>query len=337
MILQPDVTVARHPVALLDLSENLAPLPSAALAAALRTAEGREGAPGRVRGALARAAGVAPDQVLPANGSLELIHRLCRAAIGPGTRVAVLTPTFGEFGRAAAKAGAQVESIPAAEADGFQWRIPEACDRLRGGRPDWVFLCNPNNPTGGWLERAQVEALVSAAAPGRLVLDEAYIEFVDRAWDALPLVARNVVVLRSITKLHGMVVMQFGHLIADAPLVARLEAVEPQWEVNAFAAAAALSALADSGHAASVRAMVRQGREALVAGLRGLGRHPLPSVTNFLLVRVPDSRAARWALLRERILVKDGGDIGLPGYLRISVPRPDDVPRVTAAFRKAVA
>lgn len=336
VILQPDVSVAHHPVALLDLSENLAPLPSAALAAGVRSAQ-RADAPGRVREALARSCGMPVDQVLPANGSLELIHRLCRAAVGPGMKVVVLTPTFGEFGRAAAAAGAEVVSIDAAEMDGFRWQMPAVCDRLREIRPDWVFLCNPNNPTGGWLEREEVETLVAAAAPGRVVLDEAYLEFVEDPWDALPLVGQGIVILRSITKLHGMVAMQFGHLVADAPLVARLEAVEPRWDVNEFAAAAALAALADPGHAGRVRTAVREGRAALRAGLHGLGLQPLESVTNFILVRVPDSRAARWALLKERILVKDGGEIGLPGYLRVSVPHPDEVPRVVAAFRKALA
>ena len=336
MILQPDVTVGRNAVPLLDLSENLAPVPSAALARAARDG-GRTAAPGRIREALARTAGITPEQVLPANGSLELIHRLCRGVMTPAMTVAVLAPTFGEFARAAAAVGARVTTLAAAEADGFAWRIPDVAARLRDLRPDWVFLCNPNNPTGGWLRQAEVEALVAAAAPGRIVLDEAYIDFVEGAWDAVPLVGRGVVLLRSITKLHGMVAMQFGHLTADAGLVARLADLEPRWDVNEFAAATALAALADPAHGPRVRAVVREARAGLAAALQGLGLKPMPSVTNFILVRVPDSRAARWALLRERILVKDGGEIGLPGFLRVSVPHPDDLPRVAAAFRRVLA
>jgi histidinol-phosphate aminotransferase len=338
MILQPDLGTgpAGDGQPLLDLSENLSPIPSGALRTGAQAAD-RATAPGRLRDALATAACVRPDQVLPANGSLELIHRLCRSEVRPGDRVVLFAPTFGELGRAASTAGASVETIDAVSAEGYVWNRDAACARLRAARPAWVFLCNPNNPTGVHLDAPTVNAIVEAAAPGRLVLDEAYRDFVDSPWDAIPLLDRGVVILRSITKLHGMVSMQFGHLLADAPLVARLAALEPRWEVNDFAAAAALAAEADPGHAPRVRAAVTAARGALLAGLTGLGLTPFPSATNFFLVPMADSRRARWNLLRERVLVKDGGEIGLPGFLRVSVPPVDAVPRVVAAFGRALA
>src|SRR2546423_1024676 len=141
----------------------------------------------RLREALAAHTGCPPDQLIVANGSVEILWLLALAYLGPGDRVLVVGPTFGEYARAARIAGAAVVEWRAAEARSFRPDPDALAAAIRRTCPRLVFLCNPNNPTGVLLDRAVVTRLLAALQEGLLVVDEAYAAFADDAPRLSPL------------------------------------------------------------------------------------------------------------------------------------------------------
>jgi histidinol-phosphate aminotransferase len=319
------------PADVLDCSVNTNPLGAApSVLEAVRRADwgrypGDDEAP--LRRALARRAGLAPEQVALGNGSAELLWLIALATLRPGDTVAILGgPTFGEYARAARAAGAHVREA----------RTADEADSAR-----LAFLCNPNNPSGDYRDRAAVARLLEAEPTRLLALDEAYAAFVDRRWPSEPLLDRhpNLVIVRSLTKEHALPGLRLGYLLAAAGLVRAIEAVRPPWSVNAGALCAGLAALepAAEAHVERARALVARSRGLLTSGLRRLGYDVRPAAANFVLVEVGDGAAFRAALLRHRIVVRDCASFGLPGCVRIACRLPEEAERVLAAVASLAA
>jgi histidinol-phosphate aminotransferase len=239
--------------------------------------------------ALARARGVAPEQVALGNRSAELMWLIALALLEPGDRVAIVGPIFGEYGRAASIVGADINEVHS---------LAEA------GTMRLVFLCNPNNPTGSSLQRHELQQLLAEQPERIVVLDEAYASFVANRWQSEPLLDehRNLIILRSLTKDHALPGLRVGYALASPDLVRALEAVRPPWSVNAGALKAGLATLDPAAlrHVARARALVAESRNLLTTGLSALGYEVHPSAANFVLADVEDGQAFRRALLPHR-------------------------------------
>ena len=327
----------------LDFSSNINPLgPSPRVRQAAAEADLSD-YPDRecldLREALGDTLGLGVDRLLVGNGSTELIHLLARAHLRPGACGLIFAPTFGEYEAAAALAGAEIELVRAAAADGFLWSIDAAVETIDRTRPAMVFLCNPNNPTGVYLDCESVERLCVAVGPdGLLVLDTSYVPLADAGWDALPLLQRgNVALLRSMTKDHALAGVRLGYMAAPPPVVAATRRLQPSWSVNCVAQAVGLAALANEAHVKAAREVIAQAKAYLQAQLAALGVPAVPSAANFMLVRVGDATKVRRALLRRRILVRDCTSFGLPDFIRIAVRRPQECARLVAALRDVLA
>ena len=210
----------------------------------------------RLRNAIGREVGIEPDRILAGNGSTELIHLIARAFLGSGDTAAVFAPTFGEYAAACHLQGVAPTTL-SSDGTGFRWDVPAALDSIAELRPAIVFLCNPNNPTGVYLREKEVQALAEALdGTGLLVLDEAYVSFVDDRWDSTQLLAmHNVVLLRSMTKDHALTGLRLGFMLSSPDVVGRVRRYQYSWSVNALAQAAGIAAIADREH-------VERGREA---------------------------------------------------------------------------
>ncbi|HXG42837.1 MAG TPA: histidinol-phosphate transaminase [Dehalococcoidia bacterium] len=325
------------PSRIIDLSQNLAPLPPPE--AVQQAIAGCDYRPypattyRRLREALARRHGVGAEWCLPTNGAAEAIFLACRALLSPGDRVLVMAPTFGEYERAARLSGAQVTFAVARAEDGFLWDVGAVCRQARALRPQVLFLCCPNNPTGVYLGRQEVEALAEAVGGGVLVLDEAFVDFVQDPWDSLELArGGRVLALRSLTKAFALAGLRLGYALGRPELLERLRAHQPPWSVNAFAVAAGIACAAASDHLAQVRCAVARARADLAEGLRGLGLSVLEGAANFVLVRVGEATAFRHRLLLRGVCVRDCTSFGLPAHVRVAVPPQEQVRRVVEAF-----
>ncbi len=247
----------------------------------------------------------------------------------------MLVPTFGEYERAIRLAGGRAVAVPATLAT--RWHLPSIIGALTALRPALTFVCNPNNPTGEYLSEADVRAIAGAAA-GVVVLDEAYVPFVDGAWAATPLLADGrVILLRSLTKDLGLAGLRLGYIIAPPPLAGAIRAQQPSWSVNAAALAAGMAGLADEAHSARSLAAIREGRAVLVAGLARLGLPFEPPAANFVLTDVGDGAAVRLALLHQGFAVRDCASFGLPSHIRIAARTAAECAALLTALARTVA
>ena len=220
-----------------------------------------------LREALAAKLGVSTARILVGNGSTELIHLTARAYLGSGDRAVIFAPTFGEFEAACAMQGARAVSFAARADDGFAWDIMDAAKVIVERQPALAFLCNPNNPTGHYLNESDVRHIADALPQDSLLmLDEAYLPFVEARWNSLPLLeSGNVALLRSMTKDYALTALRLGYMLAPPDVVERVRAQQHSWSVNALAQAAGIAALADARH-------VENGRKAVQAAKRYLTR-----------------------------------------------------------------
>jgi histidinol-phosphate aminotransferase len=285
-----------------------------------------------LRAAIADLHGVRVDQVFCANGSNEVLQSVCLAYGGPGRRVVTFEPTYALHAHIAHLTGTAVVEAPR-RAD-FTLDPAVVADVLAGESPAVTFLCSPNNPTGTAEDPATLRAVL-AAAPGLVVVDEAYGQFAD--WSAVDLVDDDVplVVTRTFSKTWSLAALRLGYLIGPAPVVATLERVALPYHLDAAKQVAGVLALRH-GDAMSERvsALVRE-RQRLLAALADLPVTTWPSQANFILLR-PESVAGVevWkGLLGRSVLVRDTSSWpGLDGCLRVTVGTPEENDRFLAAL-----
>ena len=297
-----------------------------------------------LREALARYHKTDIDHILVGNGSTELIHLLARACLSPATTgnsnaVLLLIPTYGEYAGAASMAGAEVLQIRARRESGFSWDLDKAERIILDRKPALTFLCNPNNPTGVYVGPEDVSLLANAAhkAGGLLVVDEAYVNFVEGRWDALPLLSgaagRNLVLLRSMTKDYALTGLRLGYCVAAPEIIDWLARLQPDWSVNGLAQVAGLVALEDSEYLRAALKAVNEAKSFLTTELEILGFRVLPSSANYLLVEVEDGAAWRDKLMRRGVFVRDCASFGLPDCIRIGIRAMPDCQRLVQAVR----
>lgn len=333
-----------RPEEALDFSANTHPFgPPAGVAPALaglgRTIERYpDSEAGELRGRLGERLGVSPARILCGNGSAELLWLAALAYVKPGAPVLILGPTFGEYQVAAAIAGAEVLEHRAREEDGFVPNIAgvlEAAQSAAGGRPQALFLCNPNNPTGQHLALEETLRLAEGLPQTLLVVDEAYASLMEPPSCSLGLLDRdNVLIIRSLTKDYALAGLRLGYALGREDLIANLRKVQPPWSVNAAAQAAGLAALADAGYLEGVRRRLAEAKTYLLEGLTALGLACQPSAAPFFLVKVGHAPTMRHQLLQRGILVRDCSSFGLPQHIRLSPRSLEDCRRLLAALKE---
>jgi len=283
---------------------------------------------------LARKLGVLPTNVIVGSGSTELIRLAALAYLGRGDRAMILEPTFGEYEVACRIMGASVVRQRLTEQNGFRTDLNLAEALISEHRPRMVFICNPNNPTGQYLGRAGFERILTAAADSLVVLDEAYVAFVENAWPWTDMVRdSNLLVLRSMTKDYSLAGLRLGYGVAREDIIETLRRVCPPWNVNTVAQVAGMAALEQDEFLARSRARVARGKSYLVRQLTDLGFRCLPSQANFFLVEAGNATELRRRLLAKGVLVRDCTSFGLPHHIRIAPRSLPECRQLVAAIK----
>ena len=221
------------------------------------------------------------------------------------------------------------------EETNFQLNVAETSVLMRKYRPKGIFLCNPNNPTGQYLSKEKVKAILSVARDGLVVLDEAYVAFTTDTWSSLELIGRdNLVVLRSMTKDYALAGLRLGYAVAAAPIISVLKSIRPPWNVSSVAQAAGIFALKADSYLEACERKIREAKEFLVREFGRLGLSPLPSQANFFLVKVGDATNFTQALLKKGILIRDCSSFGLPSYIRLAPRTISDCQRLINAIKE---
>ncbi len=268
---------------------------------------------------LASTLGISPGLILPGSGSTELIRLIALTYFRTGDKVMVLKPTYGEYELAGRIAGADMTEIIWDIRAERSSQFKKLVDNIQLRSPKSVFICNPNNPTGVYFSRAEIEAVLEACRGSLMVLDEAYVSFAEGYWSSIDLLRKsNVILLRSMTKDYALAGLRLGYVLAAEEIVRDLRRVCPPWNVNAAAQQAGLAVLDEPGYLAQSRDRIRRSKQYLLAGLAKIGLAAEPSQANFFLVKTGSGRQFRAALLQHGILVRDCTSFGLPEYIRIA-------------------
>jgi histidinol-phosphate aminotransferase len=288
-----------------------------------------------LRQKLAVTRGLTPEQFIVGNGSNEIIELLGHAFVGAGDQVIMGAPAFVVYKLVTLLLGAKAVEVPLKE-----WRHDlQAIAAAITQATKLVYICSPNNPTGTANTEAELLAFVRAL-PGHAiaVIDEAYAEFVPDAPDLRPLIheGRNVVCLRTFSKIYGLASLRIGYGYGSAEVCALLNRVRQPFNVNAIAQAAAVAALDDTAFAEKCAHENRAGLVQLEAGCRELGLEFVPSVANFMLVKVGDGMRVFEALQRRGVIVRPVKSYGLPEWIRVTVGTREQNARLLAELRSMV-
>jgi len=272
-----------------------------------------------LRQRLSESLGMPPENILVGSGTTELIRLIAMTYFRKGDPILIMEPTYGEYEVACRLAGARPVRYRAEEEHDFTLKIEDIVNIVRKHQPASMFLCNPNNPTGKYLSRREVETVMDTGKDTLLILDEAYVAFVEERWNSVNLTARdNVVILRSMTKDYGLPGLRLGYAVAHQEIIDSLRRVAPPWNVNIVAQKVGTTVLENGEYLEQSLQRIREAKRFLINKLYRLGFKVLPSDANYFLVKVGHATSFRRSLVKHGILVRDCTSFGLPEYIRIA-------------------
>ena len=276
------------------------------------------------------AAALRLENVWAANGSNEVMQHLLLAFGGPGRTALSFAPTYSMYPEYARDT--HTHWVTGRRADDFTIDRAAALDAITEHQPSVVLLASPNNPTGTALPLDDIEAILDAA-PGVVVVDEAYAEFrrggTPSALTLLPRYPR-LVVTRTMSKAFALAGGRLGYLAASPSVVDAVRIVRLPYHLSAVSQAVARVALAHSDELLAAVDELRAERDRTVEWLRGEGYRTAESDANFVLFGTFDDRHAVWQGLLDRgVLIRETGP---DGWLRVSIGTPEEM----AAFRAAL-
>lgn len=281
---------------------------------------------------LAETLGLSAEHLVLGNGSNEVLEFIGHAVIAPGTEAVVSQYCFAVYPIVTHLFGGQLVVVPARD---HGHDLP-AMTRALTPRTRVVFVANPNNPTGTLAPADAVLALIEAVpAHVLLVIDEAYLEYLEQPLDLLPLIRSgtrpNLVLTRTFSKIHGLAGLRIGYGIGHPDFIAALEKIREPFNTNTVAQVGALAALDDAEHLRRTRENNTVGLREYAGAFRRMGLQFLPSAANFLLVRVGDGQRVFTALQQRGVIVRPMGGYQLPEWIRISVGTPAENQKCLAA------
>ena len=330
------------PTAVIKLASNENPLgPSPKAIAAMRDAIEKahlypDGGAFYLRNAIAEKLNLSPDQIILGNGSNEIVELLAHAFLERGDTIVTSEHAFVAYKIIARVFGAETIEAPSRD-------YGHDLDAMLGAvtdRTELVFIANPNNPTGTFLSGDTIERFMARVPPQLLVVfDEAYYEFVDEMPDTLRYMreGRNVVTLRTFSKIHGLASLRVGYGIARPELIEVMQKTREPFNVNGVGQVGALAALADEEHQRETKRLVDEGRTFFEKEFAAMKLRFVPSAANFVLVNVGDGLAIFRALLEHKVIVRAMKGYNLPEWIRITVGTREQNQKCITALRQVLA
>lgn len=263
---------------------------------------------------------VAANQIVLGNGSDELIDIIIKTFVAEDENIVTSDVTFVEYKIIGQVHGRKVITAPLKY---FKYDL-DSLRRKIDSKTKLVFIANPNNPTGTYVTRFELNDFLKAIPKNVIVvLDEAYDTFIDVSDfpDSLSYIKdKNVIVLKTFSKAYGLAGLRIGYALASADCARYMEVTRQPFNVNLLAQVAAEAALSDRKFLQKTRAVVLEGKNYLYAELAKLGIGYVPSVANFLLIDIgSDGQAMFKEMLKYGVIVRDMQQYGLNNFIRVTV------------------
>lgn len=261
-----------------------------------------------------------PGQITLGNGSNEILELLARTFVTPDDEVLFSQHAFAVYPIVTQAVGARAVIAPAKD----YGHDLDAMAHLISDRTRLIFIANPNNPTGTWLGKDELEQFLSGLPDSTIVaIDEAYFEYVSEpdypnSLDFLPDLP-NLVVTRTFSKIYGLAGLRAGYGVSSPAIADLLNRARQPFNINMLAQTAATAALGDREFVEKSREANQTGYQWLFGQLQKLGLYVIPGVGNFISFRVKDATGVYEALLRNGVIIRPIEDYDMPGFLRVTV------------------
>ncbi len=286
---------------------------------------------------LAKFLNLEPSNITLGNGSDELIGIIIKTFVEDDEHVITADFTFLEYKIISCTENRTVVTVPLKY---FKYDL-DAIKRKIGQKTKLVFIANPNNPTGTYVTKYEVEDFLKGLPEGLLVvLDEAYDSFIDV--DDFPnslsyIKRRNVLVLKTFSKAYGLAGLRIGYALGRPELISYLERARQPFNVNSLAQVAAVAALDDKKFLDNTRRLILDGKEYLYERLSQLGITYVSSVANFILIDVSrDCVSVFKEMLKYGVIVRDMRQYGLNNFIRVTIGTKKENERFIRVLKKVL-
>lgn len=272
----------------------------------------------KLRSAISAKLDLGVENIILGNGSNEIIELLCHTFLNPKAELIAAKHAFVVYKLMATLFGAKYIEV---DDPHFIHDLP-AMSAAITRETRLIFIANPNNPTGTHVDQAAIDTFVDSLPPHVIaVFDEAYYEFLDTPPDVLKHVraGKNIVVLRTCSKIHGLAALRIGYGIAPPHLAGLLQKARQPFNTNALAQAAALAALNDSEHIEKTRKGNREGLAFYQKAFEERRIPYVPSVANFILAKVGNGDRIFKEMLHKGVIIRAMSGYKLPDWVRISI------------------
>lgn len=284
---------------------------------------------------LAEKLSVSKDNIIFGNGSDEILDLIAKAFLKPREdEIITADITFLEYKITAQVFGVRVKEVPLRNLKYDLKAIKAAITK----KTKAIFIANPNNPTGTYVDKKEFDGFLNAIPENIIVVyDEAYQEFVDK--DDFPqgvkyFGEKNFIVLKTFSKIYGLAGLRLGYALTNADFIDAMNRVRQPFNVNSLAQAAALAALGDAGFIKQAQRDVWAGRKFLYEQFDEIGLDYIPSVTNFILVGV--KRNVFEPLLKSGVIVRPMDMYGLKGFIRVTIGLDEENKKFINALKKII-
>jgi len=284
----------------------------------------------RLKHALSQHLGIPEQQITLGNGSNDILEIIARTFVTPEQAIM--------FSQHAFAVSAHMQITPAKD-----WGYDlNAMQAALNEQTQVIFIANPNNPTGTWLEGDRLKRFIESVPNNVLVvLDEAYVEYVDDPAypDSLPWLEQhpNLIITRTFSKAYGLASLRVGYALSHPDIADLLNRVRQPFNVNSMALLAAEVALQDKDHLAQAIAVNNSGMLQLTSAFTEMGLCYIPSVGNFITVDTEQTGTEVYeSLLREGVIVRPVANYGLPNHLRISIGLEQENAQCIAALKRVL-
>lgn len=269
--------------------------------------------------------GISTDCIVMGNGTDQIIEMVCDGFIGPGENSVIADPTFLIYEKSVLKSGGSAIKVPLKE---FRHDVKKMVNSINDDTRI-LFLTNPHNPTGTNISSQEFEYVLKNAGGSMLVVvDEAYSEYViesDKV-DTLKYLKKfkNLVVLRTFSKIYGLAGLRIGYGIADSSIISVLNKIRLPFNINSLAQKAAAAALENESYVKKVAKKIYKEKNRFYKVLLKNKISFIKSYANFILINTGEdcSRVVE-ELLKKGFIVRPGKNLGFPGYIRVTVGQPD--------------
>ncbi|MDD5097190.1 MAG: histidinol-phosphate transaminase [Candidatus Omnitrophica bacterium] len=285
---------------------------------------------------LARYFGLEPANFVFGNGSDELIDVLIKTLVEPDENIITSDTTFLEYEIIAQANDRLVKKAPLLY---FKYDLG-AILKLVDKKTKLIFIANPNNPTGTYVNKYEVIQFLNALPKSVIVVfDEAYDAFidVDDYPDSLSYLKKrnNIIILKTFSKAYGLAGLRLGYAIGNAELIGYLERIRQPFNVNSLAQAGALAAIEDKKFIKKTRQLVLEGKAFIYSALSVMGLGYVPSVANFILIDTGRDGAELFkAMLKFGVIVRDMKQYGLKNFIRVTIGTQKENERFVRVLRK---